>query len=83
MTVTYAFELTAKCPSDGSDNQYLVEVTADKFMLCESLLAMSAEFEGKAIYQEDLTEALATRLKCQVTTYGEHCGGKVQTTVKC
>lgn len=83
MRVTHEFKLTARCPVDATFDTYIVTVETDHQIDVEHILktAASCHSTEEYIYQEDLTQRLATQLELPVTTRGTHSA--VVTTVTC
>ena len=77
MVCRYTFKIRAVCPADGSADVYQVTVTSAEIIRCEKLIAIAAGYAGMAIYQEVLTNELASALKCSVRTTGYHCDEEV------
>lgn len=63
------------CPADNKTvDSYRVTVSTDRMILVEDLLRDAKQFEGRAIFQEELTEKLASLLKARIETVGRHSG---------
>lgn len=79
MTYIYETEMTCTCPVDGSKDRYLVTLQSDVMIQVETLLKELKQFENMEDFQEGVTDALASKFNCRVTTIGMHSG--VKTTV--
>ena len=78
MNVLYELTMGSRCPVDGSRDHYTVKIHANRMLKVEDILAVCREYSGKAIFQEELTQALADQLTAYVTTYGVHSGVTTQ-----
>lgn len=83
MKVTHEFELQAKCPVDDSRDIYHCSIEIGRMLKCEEIIESARRIAtAEAIFQEDLTQAIANRIGGKTTTVGLHkCG--VKTTVVC
>lgn len=81
MIAKHNFEIHAVCPVNGDRDTYRCEVTLNRLVHCEQLIADAAVFADVTIYQEDLTESLAVKWQATVRTVGNHVGGLVETEV--
>lgn len=72
MTI-HRFRTTAVCPVDQSTDIYDVTVEVSGLLPVEDIHAALRSVE-QPIYQEDLTNLLATELNARVTTVGMHSG---------
>lgn len=81
MNCTYRAEITAACPVDQGTDTYTLIVRSPRTIPVEVILAAVKAATEKPCYQEDLTQALAQQLRCDVETEGIHSG--VLTTCVC
>jgi hypothetical protein len=78
MTVTYVWTVTARCPVDDTHDRYLFTLQTDRIEPVERLLAMSAKFAERRIFQEALTHDLAQLVgHGTLTSSGDHSGVRV------
>ncbi len=68
MTVTHTFYIIGKCPVNGSNDYYTVEVTLDRLMPVERMLGMAKHWLNEPVYQETFTRALAIDVVGKVRT---------------
>ncbi len=77
----YEFTIVARCPNNEDFDHYTVSIETEKMIMCEELAVLSNSYKQTKIFQEDLTEYLASLYNCKVTLSGYHCGHiKVTTT---
>lgn len=81
MLVRHHLTATAKCPADGRIDHYELVVECKRVIEVEKILAEVARVQGQSLYQEEVTQHLAKRLKAKVTTIGFHSG--VKTVCEC
>ena len=81
MHVEHRFQVSAKCPVDDRRDLYTVFVRTNRVIKVEDILAAVEKQTKEAVFQEDLANALAKVLGCEVETQGYH--GEVFTTVVC
>lgn len=82
MRAKHTLQIEAKCPVNNKTDKYTLEVTTNRLVKVEDIMAIvKEEASGDAVFQEELTEQLAFRLKCKVKTTGTHSG--VETIVVC
>lgn len=82
MRAKHTLQIKAKCPVNGKIDKYTLEVTTNRLVKVEDIMAIiKEETSGDPVFQEELTEQLALRLKCKVKTIGTHSG--VETMVVC
>lgn len=84
MRVTHTFPVWAKCPNklinvDNTDT-YEGQAVMDRLMKVEDIMEIVDSYGEKRIYQENLCQELADKLKAQVTLRGEHSGVKTEVT---
>lgn len=80
MRITHETRFASVCPVDGSEDIYDLAVECDRTIPVEEVLeALKVVREKGPMFQEDITEWLAARLRTTVTTVGFHSG--VKTTV--
>lgn len=85
MKVKHELTITAKCPVDGTTDEYECTVETECLIKVEDILAKAKRFlniEG-GIFQEDVCGCLASEIggDAKVTLVGTHSG--VRTTVTC
>jgi hypothetical protein len=77
---TYETKFKATCPADRKvTDVYHATFESEWTLRVESILAEIARATREPALQEDITECLARRLVCKVTTRGKH--SDVETTV--
>ncbi len=81
LQVIHQLTVKALCPVSDQVDCYELFVRAGRLVKVEDILAATAGFNQQKIFQEDLTQALAKALGCEVETRGWHSG--VRTTVIC
>lgn len=82
MNVTYSLTITCRCPVDTSVlDTYEVEVEVKRCLPVEQILEAVQELTATPAFQEDITQALSTRLGARVTSRGTHSG--VRTVCEC
>lgn len=82
MRVTHREIIHARCPVEPEVwDYYEVAFETEALVEVERVRGVLREFAGRAIYQEDLTQRLATLTQCVVTTTGLH--RTTRTTVTC
>lgn len=77
MHVTYTARFAARCPANPrTADDYAVVVEADAMIKVEDLLEVLHEYRTKPAFQEEITQAIATRFAQigKVTTTGIHSG---------
>lgn len=79
MKVIHELSFDRRCPiNDGFDHYDLV-IETNRLITVEDILEAIDELPEK-VFQEVITERLAARLKCRVTTTGHHSGVKTTCT---
>ncbi len=78
MICTYETEMACKCPVDGSTDRYVVIIESLHMIQVEAIIDEIRKFADRIAFQEDVTEALAGRFACRVTTTGVHSGVKTK-----
>ena len=82
MIARHKMTVHAQCPVDPrTTDYYSVVFEREKLLHVELLRMFLDEVRGEALYQEDLTQHLANKACCRVTTVGLH--GTTETTVTC
>lgn len=79
MRVTHELAAVTVCPVTDRPDVYRMTVETDRLISVEEIIEAVDRYSGEAIYQEDLTQQLATELVATVETVGTHSG--VTTTV--
>jgi len=80
MNVRHELTIGGLCPVDGSADTYAITVEANRVVRVEDILRTAEELP-RPLYQEEVTQSLASRLRCRVTSVGTHSG--VVTTCVC
>lgn len=80
MIVIYTLRVRCACPVDDLSDVYTAKVFSDRAVPVEEILECAKSFEGRKIFQEQLTEELARTLSCKVHTVGWHSGVKTEVT---
>ncbi len=80
MNTTHQLTVRRRCPVDDAYDVYEVTIETYKMIEVERILGAIAALPEK-LFQEDLTQQLATALGCTVRTVGYHSG--VKTTCVC
>jgi hypothetical protein len=75
MKVTHELTIHGRCPVDDAIDTYEVAVEAARMVKVEDILGAVAALPQPA-FQEDITQTLAAKLGCRVTTIGYHSGVK-------
>ncbi len=79
MLCRYDLPIVAICPVDQTTDVYEATFESDAPIMVEELRAAVQEWRGREEIQEVITQTLALRLGCKVTTVGVH--STVKTTV--
>lgn len=79
MRVTHETTLARRCPVNDALDLYQLRVETNRTLKVEDILAAIEALPEKA-FQEELTETLAAKLGCVVTTTGYHSGIKTTCT---
>lgn len=77
MRVSYRCNFDAKCPMNAKVvDHYTLLIEADGMIKAEDLRAVLSGYAGKAMFQEEITQDIATRFAPigKVTTTGFHSG---------
>lgn len=75
MKVIHELTIHGRCPVDDAIDTYEVTVEAARVVKIEDILA-AVEALPQPAFQEDITQKLAAKLGCRVTTVGFHSGVK-------
>jgi hypothetical protein len=80
MKVSHTFPMVARCPNHSGTDSYECEVVMDRLMMVEDILEITDGYGLKKIFQEDLAQELANKLRAEVTLRGLHAGVKTVAT---
>lgn len=76
MTI-YKFYAVARCPVQEQLDVYEAVAESEGVIKCEDIARAVLKLSTAAVFQEDLTDALARGLGCRVRTTGVHSGVEV------
>lgn len=79
MQVTHELTIYGRCPVNDALDVYLTTIETKSIVKVEDIIEATRELPSPA-FQEEVTIALAGRLRCKVTTIGFHSG--IKTTCK-
>ena len=74
---TYEHNFTADCPNNGAKIRYALTILTPATIMVEDIVAAC---EGKAVYHEQLADALHSKFGGQQTMVAFHHGVKITTT---
>jgi len=77
--VIHEWSFRRRCPVDDALDRYDLRVEANDMVKVEDIVA-AVEALPKKAFQEELTQILAAKLGCIVTTIGHHSGIKTTCT---
>jgi hypothetical protein len=81
MKATHFEMIHAQCPVDPTaTDYYTVEFETKNLVTVEAIREALSECRGRSFFQEDLTQLLAARSNCTVTTEGMHGTTKTRVT---
>ena len=75
MKITYEIEVRGLCPVDLSFDVYQVKISSMKIVKVEDIISVINVLQWP-LYQEEMTQQLAEKLKCSVCSVGYHSGVK-------
>ena len=78
--IEYQTEMTAKCPVDGTTDNYTVTITTNTMIPVETINKILSLYKDLTIYQEQLTVYLANILRAEIRTVGHHRNVKITAT---
>lgn len=75
MKVTHEIEVRGICPVDLSLDVYQVKISSMRIVQVEDIISVVNDLKWP-LYQEEMTQQLAEKLKCSVCSVGYHSGVK-------
>lgn len=81
MKIAHVENVHAVCPQEPVFDYYEVRFETDAVVPVERIREALLKIAGETLYQEELTQQLANRTRCVVTTTGLH--RTTRTTVTC
>ena len=76
MLIRHHLTITASCPVDRKPDHYEAVIECGSVIKVEDILAAVERLKTRRIFQEQLTQELASTLGAKVTSTGYHSGVK-------
>ncbi len=74
----YTVHFTCLCPNDNETISYKTIIETTQMIMVEDINDYVFSLSKDKMYQEDVTEKIATKFKSSVTTFGSHQGVEIE-----